>query len=254
MNATTKHRCALVAAREPLVRFGIRKLLESQACVKVIAEAPSLSEATAMVEKFKPDLLVLDLSTFEGGLHALRQLMFRRPDTRTIAIVRSAENSRTSKALASGASGVIAKGSPTRILLDCVGAVLAGQDWSDKELLRPVPDKKLDFPVTAHRNRRPNDYGLTPRELDVIGTIVDGYSNKDVGKRFSITERTVKHHLSNIYQKLEVSSRLELAIFALSHGLGRRQGKLPSSAQAMRETQRLDEEHHVTPGMNERAS
>jgi len=75
----------------------------------------------------------------------------------------------------------------------------------------------------------PNGYGLTPRELDIIGTIVDGCSNKDVGKTFSITERTVKHHLSNIYQKLGVSSRLELAIFALSHNLGRRQIKPPSS-------------------------
>ena len=227
MNGTTKSRCALIAAREPLVRFGIRKLLETQACLDVIAEAPSLSEANTLVEKFKPDLLVLDLTTFEGGLHILRHLMFSRHHTRTIAIVPSVDNSGRSEALASGASGVIARGSPTKILLDCVRTVLAGQYWSGKEPLRSIAESDLKFPVAAHGTREPNGYGLTSRELDVIGTIVDGCSNKDVGKRFSITERTVKHHLSNIYQKLEVSTRLELAIFALSHGLVGGEANLP---------------------------
>jgi len=243
MSGRTQPRCALIAAREPLVRFGIRKLLESQACLNVIAEAPSLSEAHRLVEKFKPDLLVLDLTTFEGGLDALRHLIFGRPETRTIAFVRSVENSKTSKALASGASGVIARGSPTKILLDCVRTVLSGQDWSGQEPTQPRAENNLDFPVAARRTRPPNGYGLTPRELDIIGTIVDGCSNKDVGQKFSITERTVKHHLSNIYQKLEVSSRLELAIFALSHGLAR-QGRLSSSLPPIGKTQQLDEREH----------
>jgi two-component system, NarL family, nitrate/nitrite response regulator NarL len=180
--------------------------------------------------------------------------MFNRPHTRTIAIVRSGENGRTSKALASGARGVIARGSPTQVLLDCVRTVLAGQYWSGKEPLRPLAGDNLDFPIPAQRTPVPNGYGLTPRELDVIGTIADGSSNKDVGNKFSITERTVKHHLSNIYQKLELSSRLELAVFALSHDLGRRQSKLLPSVQPVGETQCLDERKHpVAPDMDEKA-
>ncbi len=221
MNNTTKHRCALIAAREPLIRFGIRKLLETQECLNVIAEAPSISEAASMVEKLKPDLLLLDFSTFEGGLRAIRDLTFIRPSTCTIVIVRSAENNRTSEALASGARGVIPRGSPTEILLDCVRTVLAGRCWSGEKTVPALAEGKPQFPLPPPRRRTPNGYGLTPRELDVIGTILNGCSNKDVGKQFSISERTVKHHLSNIFQKLEVSSRLELAVFALNHGFGK---------------------------------
>jgi len=247
MNGTTKPRCALIAAREPLVCFGIRKLLETQACLDLIAEATSLSEANTLVEKFKPALLVLDLTTFEGGLHILRHLMFSRPETRTIAIVPSVDNSRTSRALASGASGVIARGSPTQILLDCVRTVLAGHYWSGEEPLRAFAEDNLQSPVAAHRTREPNSYGLTPRELDVIAAIVDGRSNRDVGKKFSITERTVKHHLTNIYQKLDVSSRLELAVFAMSHGLGKRRKEPSSPVQSIREKPRLDKRECPRP-------
>jgi len=212
-----------------------------------------LSEAKALVERLKPDLLVLDLTTFEGELHTLGHRMFSRPDTRTIAIVRSVENRGTSAALACGASGVIARGSPTQILLDCVRTVLAGQPWSGKEPLRPLAEDNLDLAVSARRTRGANDYGLTRRELDVISTIVDGCSNKEVGKKFSITERTVKHHLSNIYQKLELSGRLELAIFALNHGLGRRQAKIPSEQPIGQTPHRDGREQSVAPPMSEKA-
>jgi len=219
MDNTSKHACALIAAGEPLLRFGIRKLLETEKSLRVTGEATSMSEAACMIRDLKPDLFLLDLSICEGAATAIRHLTAIRPKTRTIAIVRSVENDETTAALASGARGVLPRGSTEEILLECVRTVLAGRRWSGEKAVPTFTESTPQFPAANGNSHSPNGYRLTRRELDVIGRIATGCSNKDVGKQFSISERTVKYHLRNIYQKLEISSRVELAIFALNHGL-----------------------------------
>lgn len=221
MDNIAKQVCALIAAGEPLLRFGIRKLLETEECLRVTGEATNMSEAASMIRDLKPDLLLLDLSICEGAATAIRHLVAIRPRTRTIAIVRSVENNQTTAALASGARGVLPRGSTKEILLDCVRTVLAGRRWSGEDGVSTLTESTPRFPAPNGNSHGPNGYGLTRRELDVIGRIVTGCSNKDVGKQFSISERTVKYHLRNIYQKLDISSRVELAVFALDHGLAR---------------------------------
>ena len=121
------------------------------------------------------------------------------------------------EALRLGARGVVLKDSAIGLLFKCIRTVMAGEYWVDREsvadlvlYLRQAPEPRSPAKKT---------FRLTPRELQVISTVVAGYPNKEIARRFSISEDTVKHHLSSIFDKCGVSNRLELAIFAINHHL-----------------------------------
>ena len=134
-------------------------------------------------------------------------------------VVPTHKRSNIVKAFLRGARAVVPKSSPPHIWYQSIRTVGAGQyclpDQSIAILLEAL---QKHIPEEANPDN-PNGYGLTPREVEIIDKIVQGYSNKGVGQAFSICEKTVKHHLTNIFTKLGVSSRLELAIFALNHRL-----------------------------------
>jgi two-component system, NarL family, nitrate/nitrite response regulator NarL len=131
----------------------------------------------------------------------------------------SVEKSLVVKALQLGAHGVVQKESSPRVLLESIRTVIGGQYWLAGESLACVVEALRELVTRGNGNRSPGDYDLTPRQLAMITRVVAGLSNKDVGREFSICERTVKHHLTNIYEKLGISNRLELAVFALNHQL-----------------------------------
>jgi DNA-binding NarL/FixJ family response regulator len=116
-----------------------------------------------------------------------------------------------------GARGIILKTSPARIWRRGIAAVLAGQYWLGNESLEVLVQAIRDLPTRV--NSIPAHFGLTPREIEIVQKIADGRSNKEVGEDCSIRERTVKHHLTNIFGKVGVSSRLELALFARDNAI-----------------------------------
>ncbi|HUY12940.1 MAG TPA: response regulator transcription factor [Terriglobia bacterium] len=219
MNNHHKGIPVVIAAEEPIVRYGIRRLLEAEQDLVVIGEAADSLEAVRMIQELKPAVLMLDLAMSDSGLNVLSRLASLHPGVRTIVMVAAVKKTQIVSAFKCGAHGVLFKDSATQLLLNCVRSVIAGQYWAGEKEVSTIVDAIRGFMLHSNGVHSPKPYGLTPRELEIVATIVTGCSNKDVGRKFSITERTVKHHLSNIYDKLGVSNRLELAVFAINHHL-----------------------------------
>jgi DNA-binding NarL/FixJ family response regulator len=208
----------LIADDHPIFRDGLRRLLESEPGFKVVAEACDGVEAVEFARRFKPEILLLDLAMpRRPGLEALRQLSADAAPVRVILLTAAAEREQIVEALQLGARGVVLKDCGTEIILESIRAVLNGEYWVGRETvsnlllyLRGLMDSS---------RKRQKRYGLTPRELEIISAVVAGYANRDIAEHFKISEDTVKHHLSNIFDKLGVSTRLELALFAVNQAL-----------------------------------
>jgi two-component system nitrate/nitrite response regulator NarL len=209
----------VVADDHPIFREGLIKLLETRPNLRVIGAAGDGDEALPMVASLQPDVLLLDVAMPRmAALPALRGLQALAMPTRVLLLTASIERPDIVAALHLGARGVVLKESASDYLLRSIQAVMAGQYWIGKRPLASL-DTTLEevassFPAPARKL-----FGLTPRELDIIGVILAGMSNVGIAAKFSISEKTVKHHLTNIFDKLGVSNRLELALFALHHKL-----------------------------------
>jgi len=223
MNVREGHQVRLVIADDhPIFRDGLRRLLEAEAHFKVLGEASDGAEAVKLVRQLKPDILLLDLAMPKHpGLEALRDLSTPGSITpvRVILLTAAAEKSQIVEALQLGARGVVLKDSATQLLLKAIQTVMAGEYWVGRESVSNLVQYLRTLMQSSHDEARQRKFGLTPRELEIVSAVVAGYSNKEIAEYFKISEDTVKHHLSNIFDKLGVSTRLELALFAVNQSL-----------------------------------
>ena len=211
----------LIADDHAIFRDGLRKLLEAEPGFTVVGEAADGAEAVKLAVKLKPDVLLLDLAMpRKPGLDALHELAGACPNLRTILLTAAVEKSQVVRALRLGARGVVMKESATQLLLKCIRAVMKGEYWVGRESVSDVV-QFLREGARDTRQKEPlrKDFGLTAREMEILAAIVGGYTNREIAHKFSISEDTVKHHLTNIFDKLGVSNRLELALLALHHEL-----------------------------------
>jgi DNA-binding NarL/FixJ family response regulator len=206
----------LIADEQRILRDGLRKLLEAEPDFVVAGEASSGTEALEITRRLQPDMLLLDL-VMPGVRYeeVLRSLSASAVPTRALLLTASIEPKEIVTALQLGARGVVMKDSASELLMKAIRKVMDGQYWIGRESVSTLVDMVRGQAI-AKTDRR---FGLTPRELEVIATVTAGFTNKEVAQRFSISEETVKHHLTKIYSKLGVSNRLELALFALSQRL-----------------------------------
>jgi len=212
----------LIADDHPIFRDGLRRLLEAEEGLKVLGEAADGAEAVKLARQLKPDILLLDLAMPKHpGLEALRDLSVApgASPVRVILLTAAAEKSQIVEALQLGARGVVLKDSATQLLLKAIHTVMSGEYWVGRESVSNLVQYLRTLMQSSVDEARQKKFGLTPRELEIVSAVVAGYANKEIAEYFKISEDTVKHHLSNIFDKLGVSTRLELALFAVNQAL-----------------------------------
>ena len=210
----------LIADDHPIFRDGLRRLIESEKDFKVVGEACDGVEAVEFVNKFKPEILLLDLAMpRRAGLEALRELNNQATPVRVILLTAAAEREQIVEALQLGARGVVLKDCGTEILMKSIRAVLAGEYWVGREPVFNLLQYLRGLMESSTKLSRQKRFGLTPRELEIVSAVVAGFANREIAEHFKISEDTVKHHLSNIFDKTGVSTRLELALFAVNQAL-----------------------------------
>ena len=185
-----------------------------------LGEATDGDEAITQTLELQPDILLLDLSMPRmPGLEAMRAIMSGSATGRKIILLTSTiTTQQIIEALQIGARGIVLKDALANHLQMAIRTVFAGDYWiGGKRVVNLVSALHQLMQQAAVPQRK--TYGLTPRELEVVGCIVEGCSNRDIAKQFSLSEETVKRHLSNIFDKTGVSTRLELALFAIAHHL-----------------------------------
>jgi two-component system, NarL family, nitrate/nitrite response regulator NarL len=212
VTATASVRIA-IADDHPIFRDGLRRLLESEPGFSVVGEAADGLEAIRMTQDVRPDVLLLDVAMPRmGGVEALPGV--QSTTTRVVLLTAGIDPADLLRAIQLGARGVVLKESVTKQLIDGIyrvmnGKYVIGTGIAD-DLAQAV--RQVETPATRR-------YGLTARELEIVAAIVAGASNRDIADRLGISLQTVKHHLTNIFDKTGASSRLELALLALRQSL-----------------------------------
>ena len=205
-----------LADDHPVVRDGLRAILETQPDFAVIGEAGDGAETVKQTKALRPDVLLLDLEMPEmDGVEALRQVRQVAPDTRVLVFTAYDSDERILAAVQAGAQGYLLKGVPRDQVFDAIRVVHGGGS-----LLQPAVASKLLKQVQSGTDRvagRPD--ALTPREIEVLHLLAQGQANKQIAARLGISERTVKFHVIAIFRKLDATNRTEAVTIAAQRGL-----------------------------------
>ncbi len=207
----------LVADDHAIFRDGLRKLLSDADDVSIIGEASNGVECIKMLAKLKPDILLLDLRMPEkDGLAVLEEVNFETTTTRVIVLTAAEDDRDVVRAMRLGARGVVLKQSASDLLLKSIRKVADGEIWLDNRMTAEVIDA---FKKSAEAGQRREKPLLSEREKEIVQLVAQGFRNREIGEKLFISEQTVKNHLHNIFDKLGVSDRLELALYAIHHRL-----------------------------------
>jgi two-component system, NarL family, nitrate/nitrite response regulator NarL len=205
----------VIADGRPIFRDGLRRLLQTEPCLRIVGETGPGFDAATLVRDLRPDILLVD---FEGQstLEMLKTLAVSGQTVHTIILAEHVDDADLTKVLELGARGLVLRDSAADVLFKSIHSVLAGQYWiaSDAVVDAPAGLRKLEVEL-----RRRRVFGLTPRELEIVRMVVGGFTNKEIGEKLAIGENTVKSHLTHIFNKVGASSRIELALFAEHHRL-----------------------------------
>lgn len=182
----------------------------------VVGEAGSGEETVETVRSMHPDLLLLDISMPRlSGLDALRELQRGQEPPKTIVLSALMERSHLLAAIQLGAHGVVPKDSPTEVFFEAMMRVLAGHSW----VAPPLIAELVDLVRTLAHPAATQPFGLTAREREVLSLVVEGCGNKEIAQRFAVSEETIKHHLTRMFDKVGAANRLQLALVATRNGL-----------------------------------
>ena len=199
-----------------IVLDGLEQLFRLEPELEVVARSTTAEAAVKAVQEHRPDVLVLDLvMPGHDGMWVLRELSELNLPTRTVLLTAHVEENRLVEAIRLGVWGVVLKEMAPRMLMECVRKVHAGEKWLEQQSVTRAIERMQKRESEIDRLTRL----LTPRELEIVRLASEGLRNKEIGERLSITEGTVKIHLHNIHEKLGVTGRSQLILYATKHGL-----------------------------------
>jgi DNA-binding NarL/FixJ family response regulator len=190
---------------------GLRRILEGQADLQVVGEADSIEGAVEQAQRLRPDLMVLDLGLKDGsGLAALPRVLATSPGTRVV-VLSGYGLEHSLPALRSGARGFVSKDTASSSLLKAIRAVLRGEIWAPRQATGRLVSELLE------RGSSP-DESLTAREQEVLRLVGEGRRNSEIARALSISDNTVKTHISSLMRKLQIDDRLQLTLYAARAG------------------------------------
>jgi DNA-binding NarL/FixJ family response regulator len=207
----------LLADDHPMVRRGLRMVLDAEPDLEVVAEAGDGAEAVQLALSTDVDLAILDVAMpRETGLQAAAELKRRRPELRTLMLSMYDSEQYFFEALKAGASGYVLKSAADRDLVEACRAAMRGEPF-----LYPAAVTALirDFLDRASRGEATPEDPLTPRELEIVKLVAEGHSSDEIAELLVISKKTVEHHRSNVLEKLGMRDRVELTRYAIRRGL-----------------------------------
>jgi two-component system, NarL family, nitrate/nitrite response regulator NarL len=216
----------VVADDHPIFRDGLCKLLALESDFEVVAQAQDGRQVLDILQQLQPDILLLDLK-MPGldGLTTLQKLQTARNKTRVIVLTASDDKNEFVQAMKLGTSGIVLKQTATELLIKSIRKVHAGEIWLDSHTTAAVIRQFVaaeEAPPPAPMASAPRDRERSPlsqREREIVALVAQGFKNKEMAEKMFISEQTVKNHLHNIFDKLGVSDRLELALYAIHNNL-----------------------------------
>jgi len=226
-----------VADDHPIFRDGLCRLLALEEDFEVVAQASDGRQVLEILQQVEPDILLLDLK-MPGldGLATLQRLQQARNKTRVIVLTASDDKNEFVQAMKLGTSGIVLKQTATELLIKSIRKVHAGEIWLDSHTTAAVIRQFVANeeappppppPQMQHQQQAPPQAGgrererspLSQREREIVALVAQGFKNKEMAEKMFISEQTVKNHLHNIFDKLGVSDRLELALYAIHNNL-----------------------------------
>ena len=215
----------VVADDHPIFRDGLCKLLALEEDFEVVGQAQDGQEVLDVLQQYEPDILLLDLK-MPGldGLGTLQRLQAARIRTRVIVLTASDDKNEFVQAMKLGTSGIVLKQTATDLLIKSIRKVHAGEIWLDSHttaavIRQFVSAEEVPPPSQTAAPRERERSPLSQREREIVALVAQGFKNKEMAEKMFISEQTVKNHLHNIFDKLGVSDRLELALYAIHNNL-----------------------------------
>lgn len=207
----------VIADDHEVVRLGLRALIDSDPDMVVVSEAGTAKEAIKSVEKFKPDVLVLDIRLPDrSGLEVCREIRGRVPKMKVIILTTYMSDSLVGEAIRVGANGYVLKEVGNEELLRVIHTAMQGETALDPRVTTRLT-KRLQTLESELKDYAFKDLSL--RELDVLTRVAEGKSNKEIGAELHLSVNTVRNYVSTILEKLGLTNRIELALYAVKHNL-----------------------------------
>ena len=204
-----------------VVRMGLRFVLEDVADVQLVGEANSVDEALTQCHLLQPDVVIMDIKMpGKSGIEGCREIVAQWPHIQVIMLTSFVDDNLIAEAIQAGAAGYVLKGVGTDELIRALNAVREGDALLDPAITRRV------LAMMRHQNPQKNHFAeLTKREMSVLSLLAQGKTNMEIAKGLSLSEKTIRNNVSIILSKLDVSNRIEAAMFAIENHI---QDYLPS--------------------------
>jgi two-component system nitrate/nitrite response regulator NarL len=202
----------------PLFRDGVARTLNSAPNIEVVAEGENSSDAIKIVQAHLPDIILLDISMPGGGIETAKAIKMACPVVKISMLTVSERDDDVMQSLAAGADGYILKGVGGKQLIDIINRMFNGEPYITPQLAARMLTESQTRPSNK-ANGQDIFSDLTAREEQILESISRGWSNKEIGRELNITEKTVKHYVTNVLQKLQVRNRVEAALLAQKRSL-----------------------------------
>ena len=205
----------IIADDHPLIRQGLRVVIEAQPDMELVAEASNGEQAIQQALALKPDIVIMDLQMpVKDGLAATREIAQTNPQVQVLILTSFPDDDNVYTAIKAGAMGFLLKDSSAEYLLDAIRTVSRGES-----VLHPTIARKLMQEIRQPPRLPPTTEPLTSREVEVLGCLTQGMANQQIARQLSISVRTVSTHVRNILDKLHLANRTQAALYALDQGI-----------------------------------